>query len=346
MEKAAYRIIDANFNRAREALRVTEEFCRFAGNCSELTARAKQMRHELCKIIAKLDQNRLLISRDTIRDVGVGLSVENQHKRQQMLDCLTAAAKRLPEALRALSEMTQVIEPAISPQIDNLRYKAYTLEKDISIFFSTSQKFSKVRLYIIITSDHPADILNLACECATSGADCIQLRAKNIDDDQLFAVATQFVKICSDQGVLSIINDRTDIAVTSGADGVHLGQNDLPVEQAKKLQQHPMIIGKSTHSIEQLENACLENPTYIGLGPVFNTPTKAQTKSVGLKYLADAAKILKNTGIYSVAIGGINQQNIEQVMQNNITAAAICSAVTNAKNPAKTCKLLKAMIKN
>jgi thiamine-phosphate pyrophosphorylase len=98
MERTGYRIIDANFNRAREALRVIEDYSRFAMNCASLSGRAKDLRHRLCTIIAGLGDNRLLTSRDTPRDVGIGLAAENAIGRRTLKDSLTAACKRLPES--------------------------------------------------------------------------------------------------------------------------------------------------------------------------------------------------------------------------------------------------------
>jgi len=344
MQRSIYRIIDANFNRAREAIRVMEEFCRFALNSELLTGRAKQLRHELSACLNKLDTSRLISSRDTLGDVGVGKTVSNQLQRANLRDCFTAAAKRLTEALRVLAEMTQTFAPLAACTIEKLRYDAYTLEKDIVIFSDTAERFRRVRLYIIITSNLPADVLSLTCRCVAGGADCIQLRAKTIQDDALFALAVEFVKICKAAGVLSIINDRPDIAVAAGADGVHLGQNDLPVEQTRKLQLNPLIIGKSTHSPEQLRLACWENPTYVSLGPIFPTPTKPAVSAVGPDYIRQAAGILSHTGIGNVAVGGINMDNVEEVLAAGAKAVAVCSAVTSANDPMAACRTLKEKI--
>ena len=189
MEHAVYRIIDANFNRAREAIRVVEEFCRFSLNSVPLTKRAKQIRHELSAAIGKLDAGRLISSRDTLGDVGLGKTVERQLARGNLKDCFTAGCKRLTEALRVLAEMTQTQDQSVAETIENLRYAAYTLEKDIVLFSDAFEKFQGVGLYVIITSNLPADVISLACTCAAGGADCIQLRAKAIEDDKLFAIA-------------------------------------------------------------------------------------------------------------------------------------------------------------
>jgi thiamine-phosphate pyrophosphorylase len=344
MERAVYRIIDANFNRSREAIRVIEEFCRFALNSGPLTERAKQIRHELSSAIGRLNAGWLISSRDTLGDVGAGKTVVEQLVRSELRDSLTAGCKRLTEALRVLAEMTQTRDRSVAETIEKLRYAAYTLEKDITLFSDAFEKFSRVRLYIIITSSLPAEIISLTCKCAAGGADCIQLRAKAVEDDKLFAIAMEFVRICKDAGVLSIINDRVDVAVAAGADGVHLGQNDLPIEQARKLQLAPLIIGKSTHSPRQLRAACEERPTYAALGPVFATQTKPNAEAVGLDYVRQAIEILADTGICNVAIGGITLDNVEDVLRAGAKAIAVCAAVTKASDPTAACGALKEKI--
>ncbi len=345
MERAANRIIDANFNRAREACRVIEEFCRFVLNSSSLTERAKQLRHELSASIGRLDAGRLLAGRDTLGDVGAGKTVEKQLTRGDLNDCFIAGCKRLTEALRALAEVIRIENEPVAAVIEKLRFDAYELEKDIVLFSDTSEKFKNVKLYIVITSNLPGEVISLAHKCAAGGADCIQLRAKDIADDKLFALAVEFVKICRDAGAVSIINDRTDVAIASGADGVHLGQNDLPVEQARKLQLAPLIIGKSTHSLKQLNAACAEGLTYVGLGPVFATPTKPGADAVGLEYVTGATEVLADTDIGHVAIGSITPDNVEKVLNAGAESVAVCSAVTHASDPAAACRIFKEKIK-
>ncbi|MHC4097235.1 MAG: thiamine phosphate synthase [Planctomycetota bacterium] len=196
-----------------------------------------------------------------------------------------------------------------------------------------------------ITSSLPADVISLTHKCVAGGVDCIQLRAKDADDDKLFALAAEFVQICKDGNVLSVINDRADIAVTAGADGVHLGQNDLPVEQqVRKLQLSPLIIGKSTHSLKELETTCKELPAYVSLGPVFPTPTKPGMAAVGLDYVKQGLEKLTETGIGHVAIGGITSDNVEEVLEAGAGCIAVCSAVTEAADPTAACRTLKEKI--
>ncbi|MFA5251751.1 MAG: thiamine phosphate synthase [Phycisphaerae bacterium] len=345
MANPVYRIIDANFNRAREALRVIEDFCRFSLNSSPLTTCAKQLRHALSAAIAQLDPAQLIASRDSLGDVGAGTTVHNQFQRKDLKDCFTAGCKRLTESLRSLAEMTQTLNPEVAQTIEKLRFSAYTLEKNIVLFADAAEKFKFVRLYVIISNATPADVFSLTRQCVSGGADCIQLRAKGIEDDKLFALASEFVKVCKEGGALAIINDRVDIAVAAGADGVHLGQDDLPIDQARKLQQAPLIVGKSTHSIEQLRSALDgELPTYVSLGPVFSTATKPGVKPVGLDYVKQGVEQLADTGIGHVAIGGITLDNIEDVLKAGAKTIAVCSAVTEAADPPAACKALKEKI--
>jgi thiamine-phosphate pyrophosphorylase len=341
MDRAVYRIIDANFNRAREALRVMEEYCRFAVSNGSLSGRAKQLRHELCAAIGHLEQGKLLAGRDTLGDVGVGQRVENQLERATAAEAFTAGARRLTEALRALAEMAQAESKPVAAAIERLRYQAYTLEKDVVLFAAPVERFNRVRLYVIVTSNLPAEILSLASRCAASGADCIQLRAKDIPDDRLFAVAVEFVDICRDLGALSIINDRIDVAAAAGADGVHLGQDDLPVEQARRLQLSPLIVGKSTHNDSELERAVGAMPSYVSLGPAFATATKPKTEVAGPDYIRHGLERLAETGVSHVAIGGITHENVELLLRAGVQRVAVCAAVSEAPSPADACRRIK-----
>jgi len=325
---------------------VVEEYCRFVLNSQRLTRRAKSLRHELCRAVGSLDAGRLIASRDTAGDVGVGPPgrVENQLVRETLNDCLSAGCKRLTEALRALAETTRTLKPDLGEALEKLRFDAYALEKDIVLLAEPAQKFRGVGLYVIITSNLPVQIISLANICAAAGADSIQLRAKEMADGDLFAVAGAFVRICKDAGVLSIINDRADIAVAAGADGIHLGQGDMPIGAVCKLQSAPLIIGKSTHSLAQLGAACDEPITYASLGPVFTTATKPGAQAVGLEYVRQAVQELEGKGIAGVAVGGIGPGNVQAVLSAGADAVAVCSAVAAASDPAGACRELKRKI--
>ncbi len=344
MQQSVYRIIDVNFNRAREAARVMEEFARFVLNSQPLSARVKALRHKLSSIVDSLDQTLLIMSRDSRRDVGVGLRVEGQMSRGDIRDVFTAAAKRLPEALRALAETIQTINPQSASDIESLRFEAYSLEKDIFLRLENHRRYADVRLYVLLDNSLGERFEHIAMQCIKGGADCLQLRCKNIDDGQRYALAQKLVKMCRDNGVLSVINDSADIAVACGADGLHLGQDDLPVEAARGLYPRPIITGLSTHNLAQLHAAIELNVDYVGIGPAFATTTKPGIEVAGLGYVKDAVKTLAGTGIGHAVIGGINLGNIAQVVAAGVKTVAVCSAVTSSDEPAVVCRKFKEML--
>ena len=288
MDRAVLRIIDANFNRAREAARVLEEYCRFWLNSETLSARAKALRHRLCTSIGKIDTTSLICSRDSEADVGRQMVVEGQLNRKTLADGFTAAAKRMTEALRVLAEMSMIELPLLSRDFEQLRFEVYTLEKDVACFSAVKEKFLNVRLYVVLSVTDKVDdrkIIELIKSCIAGRADCIQLRAKGIVDSRTFTLGGELATMCKDSNVISIINDRPDIAALVGADGVHLGQDDLPLLQSRQLQLRPMIFGRSTHSLKELKLAVEEGADYVSVGPVFASPTKPNLNVAGLEYL-------------------------------------------------------------
>lgn len=345
MDKAIYRIIDANFNRAREGLRVAEEFCRFALNNELLSNRCKELRHRLSKTAGKFDIERLICARDTENDIGRRMKIENQMKRGGIEDCVSAAFARAAEALRVIAETTAILETKPANDFEKLRYDCYILEKDISLFGFPALKFAKTRLYVIINVEDCPDCLLVAKAAAQNGADCLQLRAKKMTDAELLAMAKSFVDLCKQNNVISIINDRVDIAVAAEADGIHLGQNDLPIEQIRKFQLKPLITGISTHSTAELQKAVKQHPHYAGLGSCFPTTTK-QVNVCGLDYVKNAVAFLKDKSIESVAVGGINPDNVEKVLEAGAKRIAVSSCACKAANPAQICKIIKEKILN
>jgi thiamine-phosphate pyrophosphorylase len=338
---AAYRIIDANFNRAREAIRVMEDFCRFFLNSAALSSRCKKMRHDLCTAVGKIDSGLLIANRDTVSDVGTCIRVEGQHVRTNLNDCATAASKRLTEALRTIAEAAQTLDRSVAASIESIRYEAYTLEKDIFLAGSAREKFKSVRLYALVSADFPTDIIRLAQECCNGGADCVQLRAKNMQDDELLACAKEVVEICRKSNVISIINDRVDIAMAAGSDGVHLGQHDMPLHSAKKIAASPMIFGISTHNFDELNKAIESGADYIAIGPAFASDTKPELKAAGIEFIRKTSQIAQAAGVPHVAIGGITLNNIEELFKAGITAIAVSSAIINAPDPAQICRQFK-----
>lgn len=345
-QKAVLRIIDANFNRAREALRVVEEYCRFALNNAHLSSQAKQIRHDLAHAFTELDLKGLITCRDTADDVGTTYRIANPQERSDLEDCLRAGCKRLTEALRTLSEMIQIENPRLAKVLESLRYQSYTLEKDILLLGIPAQRFRSVRLYVLLCGDDRDSALALAEQCARGEADCLQLRVKERCDRDWLTLAREFVQVCRSHKVLSIINDRVDIAVAAGADGVHLGLEDMPIEDARRLQLQPLIFGLTTHNREELSVARDKIPSYVALGPAFPTSTKPHLRPAGLTYVAEGLAELAEEGMGHVVIGGINADNVRQVCALGATAIAVGDYITTSSDPEEACRRLKESLLN
>ena len=198
-------------------------------------------------------------------------------------------------------------------------------------------------LYLIIDPDLcPADPIVLAKAGIRNGADIIQLRYKG-DDINFFHRLAGRLRVLTDRlNVPLIINDRVDICESVGADGVHLGQNDFPVEEARIMLGDKKIIGLSTHNLEQVGFARIRSVDYIGLGPVFTTASKENPDpSIGLDGLRD---ILPSVDLPCFAIGGIGPDNIEAVVEAGARRVAVITAITQADDPACVTRLLKSAL--
>ena len=177
------------------------------------------------------------------------------------------------------------------------------------------------RLYLII--DARPQIAEAALR---GGAQAVQLRVKNTPDHELLEVAREFRRLCSAHGALFIVNDSPQLAAAASADGLHLGQDDTPLAQARRL--FGGIIGLSTHTPEQI--AAAAGADYIGVGPVFQTPTKPGRPAVGLELLREAAR---SATVPWFAIGGIGPNNIDQVTAAGATRIAVLRAINDPPDP-------------
>lgn len=325
MDASIWRILDANSNRAREALRVIEEFARFTLADRGLTAAAKDLRHALVAALQPLEAERAMAMRDTPSDVGTTLTGAGEYKRQSGGDVVRAASKRLNEAIRVLEEYGKVLDAAMSVAIEGVRYRAYDLEKRVQRVTDAQARFGGVRLYVLITEalcTHAwQEVMRHA---AKGGADCIQLREPELDDRALLARAVEFCTLCRELGVLCIINNRADVAAAAKADGVHLGQRDLPIDAARRIVGPQGIIGASTHTTAEANAGIAKCPDYIAVGPMFATQVKPDYGVAGPEYLR---MVRGETAIPLVAIGGINPSNVAAVVEAGAMCVAVCTAI-------------------
>jgi len=201
---------------------------------------------------------------------------------------------------------------------------------------------SDVQLYVLVTESvakRPTrDVVRMAID---GGADAIQLREKEMPDDRFLHLAEELRSICREAGVLLIVNDRVAISRLAGADGVHVGQDDLPAPEARKILRPDKILGVSTHSIEQARQAVAQSADYIGVGPVYPTETKGYEEGVGLDLVRQAAAEID---IPFFAIGGIALERLDEVIAAGCTRVAVSSAVIAAEDVTAAAKQFKAKL--
>ena len=189
------------------------------------------------------------------------------------------------------------------------------------------------KLYVLLTQSHcRIPILDAAQAVVRGGADVVQLREKESSDRKTLQLAHELRRITGNAGVGMIVNDRPDVARLSEADGVHLGQDDLPPAAARKLLAAGQIMGVSTHSVEQAKAAVADGAAYIGVGPVFPTATRGYETGLGIEFLQSVSS---SVNVPVVAVGGITLENVPGIlaaMGNRPVIFAICSAILMAED--------------
>lgn len=172
------------------------------------------------------------------------------------------------------------------------------------------------------------------------GATCVQLREKELDGTALLEEAKVLAALCRRYGVPLIINDNVEVALASGADGVHVGQDDLKVEQVRRLAGDRLIVGVSAHTVEQALAAQAGGADYLGVGAVFATATKSDAHVLPRETLAE---ICRAVDIPVVAIGGIGEDNLLQLAGTGVDGAALVSAIFSAPDVEGQCRKLRAL---
>jgi len=334
----AGRVLDANANRARESLRVLDDYCRFVVNDAFLTAEFKRLRHDLAELLERLPANLLVGSRETLRDVGTGIGAAGEMERKSAHDVARVNLKRLQESLRSLEEFGKLFGPEFGEGMEQVRYRAYTLERAIVVGENARSILAETCLCVLLTGAHCVSALDWTiAEAAAGGATMFQLREKELNDQQLLSRARD-VRYCTRQvGALFIVNDRPDIARLAEADGVHLGQDDLPIHEVRKIVGPDMLIGVSTHEIGHVRQAILDGASYIGVGPTFPSLTKKFSGHAGLQFVHEACA---ETSLPAFAIGGINGDTIASVVEAGARRVAVSAAIAKAEDPRLTARIL------
>jgi thiamine-phosphate pyrophosphorylase len=336
-QSAILRILDANLDRAREGLRIVEEWCRLGLNHSQWAEDCKQLRQEL----ARWHTADLRLARDTPSDPGTALSHPQEEQRSSLEQLLQANLCRVQEALRVLEEYGKLYMPEMGAACKQMRYQVYTLESHL-LDYRRQQQLQKSWLYLVTSPSE--QLFSIVENSLKGGLTLVQYRDKNTDDRIQLANAQKLCQLCHDFGALFMMNDRVDLAVAVNADGVHLGQQDIPIALARQLLGPQRLIGRSTTNPQEMQQAIAEGADYIGVGPVYETPTKAGKAAAGLDYVDYAAQ---HSPIPWFAIGGLDTQNINEVLAAGAERVAVVRAIMQAENPTLVTEhLLSQLIKN
>lgn len=342
MQIELLRIFDAAANRAREALRVVEDYLRFVLDDRFLTSQCKQFRHDLTDALAHIPAGQRLAARDTQADVGTRLTTSSEALRADAEGVLAANFARLQEALRSLEEFSKLDDARAAERIKQLRYLSYTLHRAVETTRRGMERLEKTRLYVLLDGQTDSRTLqHLVENLVGAGADILQLRDKHLPDTELLARARLIRKVTEGSETLLVINDRPDLAVLSRADGVHLGQDDLSVKDARRILGPDRLVGVSTHSLQQARRAVLDGSDYIGVGPTFPSGTKQFEAFPGVSLLQAVSAEVR---LPAFAIGGITSENLGEVLAAGFTRIAVSGAVTQASDPGTAVSELRARL--
>lgn len=324
------RILDANVNRACEGVRVIEDLVRFHFQKEELTENLRKLRHFLRVSYKDLDRE-FILARDSDEDIGREITkTSDLDKKSDLEQICNANFKRITEALRSIEEYSKIIgKYPLSKEIEAKRYDVYMIEKEVLSLF---KKTLPQGLYGITGEKFANGRSNIDCVKAMveAGIKVIQYREKDKNIRKKLLEAKEIRKITREAGVCFIVNDHIDIALAVDADGVHIGQEDMPVVEVRKLVGNK-IIGLSTHSVEDAKNAIKQGVDYIGVGPIFPTTTKDR-EAVGLEYLK---WVSENIDIPYVAIGGIKEENLDKILEYKAKHIALVSDIVGAEDIAE-----------
>jgi len=335
------RIVDANLNRTGEGLRLLEDIARLILDNVALTRELKTMRHELLEGDWPF-QLQLLQARDSTGDVGINLKAGGTGKRE-LHTVAVANSRRAQESLRVLEEMGKIPDTQLKldpEKFKQARFRLYSIEQELLARLLRRDKTGRISgLYVIIDTQvlKGRGLMEVARKVVDGGARMIQLRDKLMSKKELLPAAQQLRELCSEHDVLFIMNDYLDLAIAVGADGLHLGQEDLPIEVARKLLPLDKILGCSTHSVEQAAAAQSEGADYVVIGSIYPTRSKENPQVVGVETLRQVRKVIKTP---LVAIGGLNGDNAGEVLGAGADSIAVISAVMGAKDTAGAARQL------
>ncbi|MBS0186799.1 MAG: thiamine phosphate synthase [Planctomycetes bacterium] len=346
---ALARVLDANSNRAREALRVLEDMARLRLDHAELSRGFKAVRHELTQQLGLLPTGRaeLLAWRNTAADVGTRPGHYETADRTTESAMAAAASSRLGESLRVLEESAKVSGAgAVAKAIEALRYRAYDLTRDLELALMGGRGPQWTLCVLIsetLCTHHRWE--EVARRAIDGGADCIQLREKSLDDRELLARARTLVEFAHKNAAAVVINDRADIALLSGADGVHVGQTDLPVNEVRKIAGSSLRIGVSCATMDDARAAVRAGADVCGLGPMFSSTTKSKARLSGPGLIRDYIADPATSRVPHLAISGITPATVPELVDAGCRGIAVSSVVCSSPHPEEVCRTLSRAVK-
>ena len=344
MPSQTLRIIDANLNRIGEGLRILEDVARLLLNDAPLTQQLKNMRHDVIRSDWSLHQQ-FLQARDSAGDVGV--DIETPETERELPITIVANARRVQEALRVMEELAKTPGIDLNPdKFKQSRFALYAIEKALLSRLLRRDKIIKlVGLYVIIDTQalKGRNHLDIASQAIRGGAKTIQLRDKVHGKKELMPIAQQLRNLCAERNILFIINDYLDLALAVDADGVHMGQDDLPIAVARRLLPIDKLLGSSVCTVDQATAAQSEGADYIAVGPVYPTTSKETVDVVGPEGLHQVRQAVT---LPLVAIGGINQDNAAEVTAAGADSVAVINAALGAKDVEEASRQIAERIKD
>jgi len=332
ISRQTLRIIDANLNRIGEGLRILEDIARLMLNDAFLTQQLKTMRHEIIRGDWSFHQQ-LLQARNSEGDIGANIKAPGEEKQKELPMVAVANAKRVQESLRVLEELAKIPGTKLDPEkFKQARFNLYTVEQALLSKLLRQDKAKHLPgLYVVIDTQalKGRSHIEVASRAMRGGANTIQLRDKLQSKKELLPIAHQLRNICAEHNVLFIVNDYLDLALATDADGLHLGQDDLPIKVARKLLPIDKILGCSTTTVDQAVTAQSDGADYIAVGSIYPTMSKATATIVGLERLRQIRKAIT---LPLIAIGGITGDNAAEVMAAGADSVAVINAILEAED--------------
>ena len=341
----AVRVMDANANRAGEGLRTLEDMARLVHEDAAATAWLKQLRHGLAEALGMLQRSERLQTRSTQSDAGTNVHAQREQQRDDLASITSAACERVLQSLRNLEEFSKLCSAPAGGAFKQLRYEAYDVLAKLELRWLTGQTLrDSQRLYLLIDCSLPLESFRAQIgRLADAGVDLFQLRDKQAEGARLMQYARGAVDALQDRSSRLIVNDRIDVALASGAAGVHLGQDDMSLADARQIAQSRLWIGISTHNLTEAIEAEQGGADYIGCGPTFPSQTKHFAEISGPGFLREVAA---HVSIPAFALGGVGEENLQQLLDANFQRIAVSGSILRAEDPDQATQRLKKRLMN